>query len=78
MTIGKEMQKGKSIEDAVRVAYKIHGAVPPWKLYTGILSSSPFFVSMGGIIGGMHGQKIGIFNQNLISALLKVSKDIRF
>lgn len=76
MTIGEEMKAGKSLEDAVRIAYKQHGVIPLWKLYVGIGTQSPFLVSMGGVVGGYHGQKIGFFNQKLKSALLKVSKEM--
>lgn len=75
-TIGEEMKNGKSLEEAIRIAYSTHGVIPPSKISSGILFKSPLLAAMGGVVGGYYGQDIGFFNQKLKSALLKVSQEM--
>jgi len=76
VTIGQEMKRGKSLEDAIRIAYKEHGIIPVSKIPSSILFPSVFLSAMGGVVGGYYGQNIGFFNQKLKSALLKVSQEM--
>ena len=74
-TIGGAMEKGLSIEEAVKIAYKEHGIIPLWKIYSYFVS--PLFIStMGGVISGLYKQKIGLYNQKLVKALIKVTKEM--
>lgn len=75
-TIGSEMEKGLSLEEAIRIAYKKYGIIPLWKLYSSMLTGNVLIAAMGGIISGRYHQKIGLFNQKLISALIKVTKEM--
>lgn len=74
-TIGSEMEKGLSLEDAIRKAYKKHGVIPLWKLYSSVANPT-FIAAMGGVVGGYYKQKTGFFNEKLLGALIKVTKEM--
>jgi len=73
--IGDGMDAGLSLEEAINEAYQRLGVIPLWKLYSSMLN--PVFLSaMGGVISGLHGHKIGLWNQRLLAALIKVTKEM--
>ncbi|WP_144005069.1 hypothetical protein [Solidesulfovibrio fructosivorans] len=75
-TIGSAMQRGKSLEDAIREAYNTHGAISPSAITTYYFSQSPFFLSLSGVVSGYYKQKIGFYGYNLFKSLKQVSKEM--
>lgn len=75
--IGRAMNQGLSMDEAIRIAYKEHGVIPLWKLYSHF--TNPIFISaMGGVIGGTyHRKEVGFFNQHLLAALIKATKEMQ-
>ena len=75
-TIAEEIEKGKQLEEAIRTAYNKHGVIPEQKLSFSVFTKPLFVTVMGGYLSGLHGMKLGFFNQKLWSALVRVSRQM--
>jgi hypothetical protein len=75
ITIGEAVRNGKTLDEAVRMAYREYGLISQWQLFFGI--NSPFLTAMSGVVGSLCRSKREVYLQNLKPALIAAAREMK-
>jgi hypothetical protein len=75
VTIGKELNNGASLNDAVRTAYLKHGIIAPAQFRSGGKWFIVFMGAIGDTVSG-YGHELGFLRHRLKETMLELSKEM--